>query len=79
MEYDVELTAEDIGEMITIIRVQVLKLHVRPLADALGITEKVLLYTEDGRGPHGMKILKKINDLFPNINVSINVQITKGA
>lgn len=79
MEYEVDLTLDDIGEMITIIRVQVLKIHVKPLADILGISEGVLLSSEEGRGPHGIKILKKINEIYPDIEISLNVKIKKGS
>jgi hypothetical protein len=78
MEYELDLTSEDIGEMVTIIRVKVLKLHVAPFAQRLGITEKVLLDIEDGKGPHGMKVIKKISEMYPNISVSLNVKVKKG-
>jgi hypothetical protein len=75
MEYELTLSPEDIGEMITIIRVQVLKKHVGPFAQSLGIKEGVLLDAEDGKGPHGIKILKKISDNNPRISISLNVSI----
>lgn len=77
MEYELTLSPEDIGEMITIIRVQVLKKHVAPFAQLLEIKEGVLLDAEDGKGPHGIKILKKISDLNPRISISLNVEIKK--
>jgi hypothetical protein len=77
MEYEVEFNSDDIGEIITIIRVQVLKIHTKPFADKLKITEQVLLSSEEGKGPHGIKILKRLNDIYPNIEVSLNVKIKK--
>jgi hypothetical protein len=79
MEYEVELNADDIGEMITMIRVQLFKIHTKPFADKLGISEKVLLSCEEGRGPHGINILKKLNEIDPDIEISLNVKIKKGS
>lgn len=78
MIYELTLSAEDIGEILTIIRVQVLKIHVAPFAQKLGIKEGVLLDAEDGKGPHGIKILKKITELYPRIEVDLNVKIKGG-
>jgi hypothetical protein len=78
MEYDVDLTADDIGEMITILRVQVFKLHVAPFAKNLGIQERVLIESEEGKGPHGIKILQKINSMYPNVEMTLNVKIKRG-
>ena len=66
MEYEVEFTAEDIGEMIMMLRIRHFKMHVAPFAKEIGVTEKLLISTEDGKGPHGMMVLKKINDRFPD-------------
>jgi hypothetical protein len=38
----------------------------------------VLLDAEDGKGPHGIKILKKITELYPRIQVDLNVKIKGG-
>jgi hypothetical protein len=75
MEYEVELTAEDIGEMVTIIRVQHLRMHVQPFAEKIGMMEKVLLAVEDGNGPHGLLTLKKIAAAFPNVRITVNVDL----
>jgi hypothetical protein len=77
MNYELDLTPGDIGEIITIIRVQHFKIHVGPFAEALGVKEKVLLSAEEGLGPHGMLILKKINQLFPSVQVTINVKLNE--
>lgn len=78
MKYELTLSPDDIGEMITIIRVQILKKHTAPFAESLGIKEGVLLDAEDGKGPHGIKILKKIGDMYPNIEIELSVRIVKG-
>jgi hypothetical protein len=75
MEYEVELTPQDIGEMITIIRVQHLRMHAQPFAEKIGLQEKVLLSTEDGNGPHGLLTLKKIAAAFPNVRITVNVDL----
>lgn len=75
MDYELEMTAIDIGDIVTIIRVQHLKMHVRPFADALGMKEKVILSVEEGAGPLGLVVLKKINQVFPNIEITINVKV----
>ena len=78
IEYELDFNSEDIGEIITMIRVQVLKMHSAPLAKSIGIQESVLLSSEDGRGPHGINVLKKIAEKYPRIDISINVRIKKG-
>jgi ribosome-binding protein aMBF1 (putative translation factor) len=63
-KYELDLTAGDIGEIIEIIRVQHLRLHAEPFANKIGMKEKVLLSIEEGRGPHGLLALKKMNETF---------------
>jgi len=75
MDYELEMNASDIGDIVTIIRVQHLKMHVRPFADKLGMKEKVILMTEEGKGALGMVVLNKIKDVFPTVSVTINVKI----
>lgn len=77
-QYELTMSPEDIGEMLTIIRVQVLKIHVAPLAQKLGIKERILMDAEDGKGPHGIKILKKISEIYPRIEIDLNVKIKGG-
>jgi hypothetical protein len=74
-KYTFDLLPEDIGEIVTMIRVQHLRLHAEPFAKKLGVQEKMLLSVEDGKGPHGMLLLKKINEVFPNVNVTVNVEL----
>ncbi len=75
-EYTLEYTPEDIGEIVEMIRIQYLKLHAEPFSKKIGMKEKALLTVEEGRGPHGMLTLKKINETFPNIKVSLIVKIS---
>lgn len=75
MEYEVELTPDDIAEIVLKIRVQWLKIHSQPFAEKIGVKEKVLLEVEEGRGPHGMLVLKKINETFNRVEVTFNVKL----
>ena len=74
-KYELDLTAGDIGEIIEIIRVQHLRLHAEPFANKIGMKEKVLLSIEEGRGPHGLLALKKMNETFHNVKVKIFVEV----
>jgi hypothetical protein len=74
-KYNLDITASDIGEIIEMIRVQYLKIHTEPFARKIGVKETLLLTVEEGRGPHGVLLLKKINDTFPNIKVTLNVEL----
>jgi len=56
-EYELDLTSEDLGEIIEILRVQHFKLHAEPFAKKIGLKENVLLSVEEGRGPHGLLAL----------------------
>jgi len=73
--YLVDFDPEDIGEMIMMIRVQYLKLHVEPFAKRVGVKASVIEQSEEGRGPHGLLILKKINKNFKQINCKIDVSM----
>jgi hypothetical protein len=73
--YTLDITAEDIGEVIEMIRVQYLKIHAEPFARKIGIKENLLLTVEEGRGPHGFLVLKKINDTYSNVKVTIQVEV----
>jgi ribosome-binding protein aMBF1 (putative translation factor) len=75
-EYELDLTSEDLGEIIEILRVQHFKLHAEPFAKKIGLKENVLLSVEEGRGPHGLLALKKINEAFHNVKVTFKVQVT---
>jgi hypothetical protein len=75
-EYELELTSEDLGEIIEILRVQHFKLHAEPFAKKIGLKENVLLSVEEGRGPHGLLALKKVNEAFHNVKVTFKVQVT---
>jgi len=75
-EYILDYTPEDIGEIVEMIRIQHIKLHAEPFAQKIGMKEKALLTVEEGKGPHGMLALKKINETFPTISVSLIVKIS---
>ena len=73
-KYLVDITPEDIGEIIQMIRIQHFKMHVDPFAEKIGVKPKVLIQVEEGRGPHGLLLLKKISEIFPSIGVSLEVE-----
>lgn len=75
-EYELDLNNKDLGEIIEIIRVQHFKMHAEPFAKKLGMKQNVLLTVEEGRGPHGLLTLKKINEAFHNVKVTFKVEIT---
>ena len=74
-KYTLDLTTKDVGEIIEMIRVQYLKLHAEPFARDMGMKEKVILTVEEGRGPHGFAILKKMNQKYKNIKIYLTVEI----
>jgi len=73
--YELEMTSQDIGEIIEIIRIQHLKMNDGVFCEKVGISPKLLFTVEEGKGPHGMMVLKKIHKAFPHINVGISVEI----
>lgn len=75
-EYELELNSQDLGEIIEILRVQHFRMHAEPFAQKIGMKENVLLSVEEGRGPHGLLALKKINEAFHNVKVTFKVQVT---
>ena len=73
-KYLVDITPEDIGEILQMIRIQHFKMHVDPFAEKIGVKPKVVIQAEEGRGPHGLLLLKKISNTFPSISVSPEVE-----
>jgi DNA-binding XRE family transcriptional regulator len=73
-KYLVDITPEDIGEILQMIRIQHFKMHVDPFAEKIGVKPKVVIQVEEGRGPHGLLLLKKISDTFPSVSVSLEVE-----
>ena len=71
--YQVDATPEDIGEIVQMIRIQHLRMHVDPFAEKIGVKPKVVIQVEEGRGPHGLLLLKKIADTFPSVKLAIEV------
>lgn len=74
-EYLVDINSKDIGEIVELIRIRHLKLHSEPFAKKIGVSEKTLLTVEDGLGAHGMLVMKKINETFPNVEIKFNVEL----
>jgi DNA-binding XRE family transcriptional regulator len=71
--YQVDATPEDIGEIVQMIRIQHLRMHVDPFAEKIGVKPKVVIQVEEGRGPHGLLLLKKIAETFPSVKLAIEV------
>jgi transcriptional regulator with XRE-family HTH domain len=74
--FEFDMTGEDIGEVVEMIRIQFLKMHEETFAKKLGISDKMLFSVENGKGPHGVNVLKKINKEFDNIKVKVFVEIS---
>lgn len=74
-EYLVDVNPKDIGEIVEMIRIQHIKMHSEPFANKIGVAEKTLLSVEDGLSAHGMLVLKKINETFPNVRIKFNVEL----
>jgi DNA-binding XRE family transcriptional regulator len=73
--YELELNSSDIGEIIEIVRIQHLKMNDDLFCSKIGISPKTLFGIEQGKSPHGMMVLKKMHNTFPNVNIRINVDI----
>lgn len=74
--YTLEMTPSDVGEIIEIIRIQHLRMNEESFCSAIKITPQLLFQVEQGRGPHGMMVLKKINKTFSRIKVGVTVDFT---
>ena len=75
-EYELGINPKDIGEIVEIIRIQYLKMNDETFCHKLGISPKTLLTVENGKGPHGVTVMKKINEAFPKISVKLLVEIS---
>jgi hypothetical protein len=75
MDYTLDMTPSDVGEIIEIIRIQHLRMNDEVFCEKLGISPKLLFIVEQGKGPHGLMVLKKINKVFPHVHVGITVEI----
>jgi DNA-binding XRE family transcriptional regulator len=71
--YQVDATPEDIGEIVQMIRIQHLRMHVDPFAEKIGVKPKVVIQVEEGRGPHGLLLLKKIAETFTSVKLALEV------
>lgn len=74
--YELEMSASDIGEIVEIIRIQHLKMNDEAFCHALDLSPKILAQVEDGKGAHGINVLKKINKKFPNVGVKLLVELS---
>lgn len=75
-EYTFDMTPEDMGEIIEIIRIQHLRMGEDAFCEKLKISPKLLFTVEQGKGPHGAMVLRKIHKAFKHINVRMSVQIS---
>lgn len=76
--YKLDLNSKDIGEIITIIRVQRFKLNLEAFAKHFKITERSLELIEDGRGNSGVSLLKKIKEKYPKfLDLKLEVKLKK--
>ncbi len=72
-DYHLEMTPEDIGEIIEIIRIQHLKMNDDTFCAKIGVKPGTLFQVEQGKSPHGMMMLKKIHKTFGHIKIGITV------
>lgn len=73
--YKGSISGEDIGELIELIRVKHLRMNDATFAHKLGISPELLMNVEDGKGPHGFNVLKKIKKNFPEVEISVIVKL----
>jgi hypothetical protein len=73
--YKLDLTTSDIGEIITIIRVQKFRLNLDGFAKKFGVAAHQLQLIEDGRSAHGISLLKKVASKYPK-HIKINLEVT---
>jgi hypothetical protein len=74
LEFD--MVGEDIGDVIEIIRVQFLKMGEEEFCRRIGVSPALLFTVEQGKGPHGTMVLKKIQKEFHNINFKVSVEFS---
>lgn len=74
--YEFDMTPADMGEIIEIIRIQHLRMNDEVFCEKLKISPGLLFTVEQGKGPHGAMVLKKIHKAFPHINVKMSVEIS---
>ena len=55
-KYIVDITPEDIGEIIQMIRIQHFKMHVDPFAEKIGVKSKVVIQAEEGEKKESKEI-----------------------
>lgn len=75
-KYELEMTASDIGELVEVIRIQHLKMNEEVFCSKIKISPSLLFTVEEGKGPHGMMVLKKIHETFPSVKILISAEIS---
>ena len=73
--YDFEMTPSDMGEIIEIIRIQHLRMSEEAFCEKLKISPGLLFTVEQGKGPHGAMVLRKIHKTFGRVKVKMSVEI----
>lgn len=74
--YEFEMTKEDIGEIVEMIRISYLRLNEDAFCKKVGVSNSLLFQVEQGRGAHGLMLMRKIHDTFPNVKVKMSVEIS---
>lgn len=75
-KYTFDMTPEDMGEVIEMVRVQKLKISTEAFCKAVDVSEKLLFTVEQGKGPHGAMVLRKMHKAFPNLQVGMSIEIS---
>lgn len=75
-KYTFDMTPEDMGEIIEMVRAQKLRMSTEAFCRELKISESLLFTVEQGKGPHGAMVLRKMHKAFPNINVGMSIEIS---
>jgi transcriptional regulator with XRE-family HTH domain len=71
-----DLSNADVGEIITIIRVQRFRLSLDAFAKKFNMTSSQLELIEDGKSHHGISLLKRLAAKYPKqMKVNLTVQV----
>lgn len=75
MKYDLDFSKEDMGEIISIVRVQHYRQTVEGFANRLGFSPKIIEISEEGKGAHVTKVFFKMMELGMIKNVTLSLEI----
>ena len=76
--YKLDLTPQDIGELVQLLRIKRFQKNVEAFAKLFGHTEKHIEDIEDGRNTHGLVLLKKIKAKYPKfLDLKLEVRVAK--